>query len=111
MSNFKVGSGFHKISGESSFAQIFWWVHFFSNFKVGSSFPRIFTRGPVFLVKITRGLVFQWVRGPVFLEVRGRVRLIQGAEREYGGGSMFKFRAKMTVVKKTANKRLLYNPL
>ena len=36
-------------------------------------------------------------------------------EREYGdgGGSMFEFRAKMTVVKKTANnKRLVfYNPL
>ena len=28
-------------------------------------------------------------------------------EREYGGGSMFEFRAKMTVVKKTANKRLV----
>ena len=33
-------------------------------------------------------------------------------EREYGGGSVFEFRAKMTVVKKTANKRLVfYNPL
>ena len=28
-------------------------------------------------------------------------------KREYGGGSMFEFRAKMTVVKKTANKRLV----
>ena len=28
-------------------------------------------------------------------------------EREYGGGSMFEFRAKMTVVKETANKRLV----
>ena len=27
-------------------------------------------------------------------------------EREYGGGSMFEFRAKMTTVKKTANKKL-----
>ena len=33
-------------------------------------------------------------------------------EREYGGGSMFEFRAKMTVVKKRANKRpAFYNPL
>ena len=33
-------------------------------------------------------------------------------EREYGGGSMFEFRAKMTVVKKQTNKRLVfYNPL
>ena len=28
-------------------------------------------------------------------------------ERENGGGSMFEFRDKMTVVKKTANKRLV----
>ena len=29
-------------------------------------------------------------------------------EREYGGGSTLEFRAKMTVVKKTANKRPVF---